>query len=68
MNNKLIYVVDDEKKIRDVPIDMVSAKDEEIDRIPGLELGSDDYMSKPFSPRELVVRIKTILQRTKDKD
>ncbi|MCX7922056.1 MAG: response regulator transcription factor [Clostridia bacterium] len=52
------------RKISDVPIIMVSAKDEEIDRILGLELGSDDYISKPFSPRELVVRVKTILRRT----
>lgn len=122
MNNKLIYVVDDEQNIRDlicaylkkesfetrsfqdgesaleafksnpsdmliidimmpgidgyslcrkirefsnVPIIMVSARDEEIDRILGLELGSDDYISKPFSPRELVVRVKTVLRRFK---
>jgi DNA-binding response OmpR family regulator len=54
------------KKIRaesDVPIIMVSAKDEEIDKIVGLELGSDDYLSKPFSPRELVARVKTIFRR-----
>ncbi|HEX9060101.1 MAG TPA: response regulator transcription factor [Clostridia bacterium] len=51
------------RKVSDVPIIMVSAKDEEIDRILGLELGSDDYISKPFSPRELVVRVKTIFRR-----
>lgn len=54
------------KKIRaesHVPIIMVSAKDEEIDKILGLELGSDDYLSKPFSPRELVVRVKSIFRR-----
>lgn len=123
MKNKLIYVVDDEKKIRDlistyllkegyevegfqdgesalqrfmhtppdmlvidimmpgmdgytlcreirktseVPIIMVSAKDDEIDRILGLELGSDDYISKPFSPRELVARVKSIFRRIRD--
>lgn len=54
------------RKISDVPIIMVSAKDDEIDRILGLELGSDDYISKPFSPRELVVRVKTIFRRIKD--
>lgn len=54
------------RKISDVPIIMVSAKDDEIDRILGLELGSDDYISKPFSPRELVVRVKTIFRRVKD--
>ncbi|ABZ84374.1 transcriptional regulator, putative [Heliomicrobium modesticaldum Ice1] len=47
----------------DVPIIIVSAKDDEIDRILGLELGGDDYLSKPFSPRELVVRVKNILRR-----
>jgi DNA-binding response OmpR family regulator len=56
------------RKISEVPIIIVSAKDEEIDRILGLELGSDDYMSKPFSPRELVARVKTIFRRIKDMD
>ena len=48
-----------------VPIIMVTAKKEEIDRIVGLELGADDYVTKPFSVRELMARIKTILRRTK---
>ncbi len=47
----------------DVPIIMVSARDEEVDRILGLELGSDDYLSKPFSPRELVARVRTVFRR-----
>ena len=47
----------------DVPIIIISAKDEEVDRILGLELGGDDYLSKPFSPRELVVRAKKIFAR-----
>jgi len=51
------------RKISDVPIIIVSARDEEIDRILGLELGSDDYISKPFSPRELVIRVKNIFKR-----
>ncbi|MDB5085734.1 MAG: DNA-binding response regulator [Bacilli bacterium] len=54
------------KRIRGVselPIIMVSARDDEIDKILGLELGSDDYLSKPFSPRELVARVKTIFRR-----
>jgi DNA-binding response OmpR family regulator len=46
-----------------LPIVMVTAKAAEIDRILGLELGADDYLTKPFSPRELVLRIKKILQR-----
>ncbi|MCT4593697.1 MAG: response regulator [Anaeromicrobium sp.] len=51
------------RKNSEVPIRFVSARGEEFDRILGLELGADDYLSKPFSPRELVVRIKTILRR-----
>jgi two-component system alkaline phosphatase synthesis response regulator PhoP len=43
---------------------MLTAKDEEIDKIIGLELGADDYMTKPFSPRELVARIKAVLRRS----
>lgn len=45
------------------PIIFLSSKDDEVDRIVGLELGGDDYMSKPFSPRELVARVKAILRR-----
>lgn len=52
----------------DIPIIILSAKDEESDRISGLELGADDYVTKPFSPREVVVRAKTILRRLKDKE
>lgn len=48
----------------DVPIIMVTARVEEIDRLLGLETGADDYLCKPFSPRELVARIKTVLRRT----
>lgn len=54
------------KKIRatsDIPIIIISAKDEEIDKILGLELGGDDYLTKPFSPRELVARIKRLFKR-----
>ena len=47
-----------------VPIIMVTAKAEETDRIVGLELGADDYLVKPFSPRELAARVKTVLRRT----
>jgi len=50
----------------DAPVIIVSAKDEEIDRILGLELGSDDYISKPFSPRELLVRVKNLLRRVQN--
>src|SRR5450759_4033847 len=47
----------------DVPVVMLSAKSEEIDKILGLELGADDYVTKPFSPRELVSRVKAQLRR-----
>lgn len=49
---------------RSLPIVMVTARSEEIDRVLGFELGADDYICKPFSPREVVVRIKSILRRT----
>ena len=48
-----------------VPIIMLTARSEEIDRLLGLELGADDYICKPFSPREVVARVKAVLRRTK---
>jgi len=48
----------------DVPILMLTARDGEIDRVLGLEMGADDYVAKPFSPRELVARVRAILRRT----
>jgi two-component system response regulator RegX3 len=50
----------------DVPVIMVSAKDSEIDKVVGLELGADDYVTKPYSPRELVARIDAVLRRVPD--
>jgi DNA-binding response OmpR family regulator len=50
-----------------VPILMLTARDEEPDRVAGLELGADDYVSKPFSPRELAARIKAILRRVEQR-
>lgn len=52
------------RKESEVPIIIISAKDEEIDKILGLELGSDDYLTKPFSPRELVARVKRLFKRS----
>jgi two-component system OmpR family response regulator len=49
----------------DVPILMLTARGEEIDRIVGLEMGADDYLAKPFNPRELVARIKSVLRRAR---
>lgn len=52
-------------KFSEIPVIMLTAKGEEVDKIVGLELGADDYMTKPFSPRELVARIKARLRRMK---
>jgi len=52
---------------RDIPIIMLTARGEEHDRIRGLETGADDYMAKPFSPRELIARVKAVLRRTGDR-
>ncbi len=52
------------RAISQVPVLFLTARDDEIDRIVGLELGADDYVTKPFSPRELVARIKAILKRS----
>ncbi|GIP32217.1 response regulator transcription factor [Paenibacillus sp. J2TS4] len=51
------------RNVDEVPIIMISAKDEEVDKILGLELGSDDYLTKPFSPRELVAKVNRLLLR-----
>jgi two-component system alkaline phosphatase synthesis response regulator PhoP len=51
-----------------VPVLMLTARDEDIDKILSLELGADDYMTKPFNPRELVARVKAILRRTESRD
>ncbi|MFA0087207.1 response regulator [Vibrio sp. 10N.261.51.F12] len=52
------------RQFSQLPIIMVTAKSEEIDRLIGLELGADDYICKPFSPREVIARVKTVLRRT----
>jgi two-component system, OmpR family, alkaline phosphatase synthesis response regulator PhoP len=51
-------------KNSDVPIIMLTARDEDVDKIIGLEVGADDYLTKPFNPRELVARVKSILRRS----
>ena len=53
--------------MKNIPIIMLTAKGEEIDKILGLEMGADDYMTKPFSPRELLARVKTVMRRTSEK-
>ncbi|SHL01231.1 response regulator transcription factor [Desulforamulus aeronauticus] len=59
-----VTVCQEIRKVSQVPIIMLTAKNDEVDRILGLEFGADDYMGKPFSPRELVARIKAVLRRT----
>jgi two-component system alkaline phosphatase synthesis response regulator PhoP len=57
-----------ETKTALIPIIMLTAKAQESDKVVGLELGADDYVTKPFSPRELIARIKAVLRRTKEKE
>ncbi|UCH94759.1 MAG: two-component system response regulator CreB [Candidatus Aminicenantes bacterium] len=54
----------DLKQVSDVPVIFLTARSEEIDRVVGLEIGADDYVTKPFSPRELTARVKAVLRRT----
>ena len=56
------------RQVSNVPVIMVSAKDAEVDKVVGLELGADDYVTKPYSPRELVARIRAVLRRGQDTD
>ena len=64
---ELCKLLKSDKETVDIPIIMLTAKSTEIDKIVGLELGADDYITKPFSIRELLARIKAILRRTKRK-
>ncbi|MBA2455721.1 MAG: response regulator transcription factor [Nocardioidaceae bacterium] len=56
------------RQMSNVPVIMVSAKDAEIDKVVGLELGADDYVTKPYSPRELVARVRAVLRRGTEAD
>jgi two-component system response regulator RegX3 len=56
------------RQTSNVPVIMVSAKDDEVDKVVGLELGADDYVTKPYSPRELVARIRAVLRRGSEPD
>ena len=56
------------RQTSNVPVIMVTAKDDEVDKVVGLELGADDYVTKPYSPRELVARIRAVLRRGADVD
>jgi two-component system alkaline phosphatase synthesis response regulator PhoP len=63
---EICKIVKAEEKLKKTPIIMVTAKARESDKVIGLELGADDYVTKPFSPRELIARIKAVLRRVQD--
>lgn len=65
---ELCRLLKQRESLRRVPVVMLTAKAEEVDRIVGLELGADDYVTKPFSPRELILRIKAVLRRAGAKE
>ncbi|MBW1971229.1 MAG: response regulator [Deltaproteobacteria bacterium] len=64
---EICKMIREDKKIKDIPIIMVTAKTTETDKVVGLEIGADDYVTKPFSIRELIARIKAVLRRSKNK-
>ena len=64
---ELCRILRNDPQTSELPIIMLTAKGEEVDRILGLEMGADDYMAKPFSPRELVARVKAVLRRSREK-
>lgn len=57
-----------ERKTASIPVIMLTAKSQESDKVVGLELGADDYVTKPFSPRELIARVRAVLRRMKEKE
>ncbi len=65
---ELTRILKRDEATANLPIIMLTAKGEEIDRIVGLELGADDYLAKPFSPREVVLRVKAVLRRLEGSD
>lgn len=65
---EICRAIKEKDRLKNIPIIMLTAKGEEVDRIVGLELGADDYIVKPFSPRELVLRVKAILKRGKPEE
>lgn len=63
---ELCRILKSDDKTSAVPIIMLTAKSEEVDKVLGLEMGADDYITKPFSPRELIARVRAVLRRTQD--
>jgi len=55
------------RRSSDVPVIMLTARDSEVDKVVGLEIGADDYVTKPFSPRELLARVKAVMRRTEER-
>ena len=64
---EICRILRNDPRTRSIPIIMLTAKGEEVDKVLGLELGADDYITKPFSPRELLARVKTVMRRTSKK-
>lgn len=64
--NEVCRIVRENEATAQIPVLMLTARGEEIDRVLGFELGADDYVTKPFSPRELVLRVKSILRRGRE--
>jgi two-component system phosphate regulon response regulator PhoB len=62
---ELLRVIREERKTRRLPVIILTARTDEVDRVVGFELGADDYVTKPFSPRELVLRVRAVLRRVK---
>ena len=65
---EICRILKSETSTRNIPIIMLTAKEEESDVVLGLGLGADDYVTKPFSPKELIARIKALLRRSNEKD
>jgi len=63
---EVIRCLREEKATRKIPVIMLTAKGEEVDKVIGLEMGADDYVTKPFSPRELIARVKAVLRRVNE--
>jgi len=64
---EICRILRNDPRTKNIPIIMLTAKGEEVDKILGLEMGADDYMTKPFSPRELLARVKTVMRRASEK-
>ncbi len=64
---EMCRIIRNDQKTAGLPVIMLTAKGEEVDKILGLEIGADDYITKPFSPKELIARVKAVLRRTEKK-